>query len=67
MSDIKEKIELHGSLDYIIHCASITASKEFVDKPVDVIKTLVFGTIDTLELAKEKQVDGYIYLSSMDI
>ena len=42
------------SIDYIIHGASQTASKEFVTHPVETIQTSVLGTINTLEFAKRK-------------
>lgn len=55
------------SIDYIIHGACPTASKYFVEYPVEVIKTSVNGTMNVLELAKEKAVKGFVYLSSMEV
>lgn len=59
--------ELEDKIDYIIHGASPTASKFFVDKPVETIKTAVLGTMNLLEIAKENNVDGFIYMSSMEV
>lgn len=56
-----------GKIDYIIHGASPTASDYFMKRPVETIKTAIIGTMNLLELAKEKQVDGMVYLSSMEI
>ncbi len=55
------------SVDYIIHGASQTASKAFVEQPVETIQTAIYGTSRVLELAKEKQVCGITYLSSMEV
>lgn len=64
--DITEKIAVSGNVDYIIHAASPTSSKFFVDCPVETILAAVNGTNRILELAKEKEVRGMVYLSSME-
>ena len=56
-----------GKIDYIIHGASQTASKEFVSHAVETIDTAITGTKNLLELAKEKKVKGFIYMSSMEM
>lgn len=53
-------------VDYIIHAASPTASKFFVDYPVETILTAVNGTRNILEFAKDKKSSGVVYLSSME-
>lgn len=53
-------------IDYIIHGASQTASAAFVRNPVETIETAVTGTKNLLELAKNKKVDSFVYLSSME-
>jgi len=55
------------NVDYIIHGASKTASMSFIKEPVETIKTALLGTINLLELAKEKTVSGFVYLSSMEV
>lgn len=64
--DILAPIPVEGKLDYIIHGASVTASKEFVDRPVETILTTLKGTENLLNLAREKQVESMVYLSSME-
>lgn len=54
-------------IDYIIHGASPTGSKTFLEQPVDVLNTLISGTKNILELAKTKKVTSMIFLSSMEI
>ena len=55
------------NIDYIIHAASPTKSKFFVEKPVETLKTAVSGTMNMLELAKNSNVKSFIYLSSMEM
>ena len=59
--------ELNMPVDYIVHGASPTASAFFVEHPVKTIKTAVLGTMNLLELAVKKQVQGFVYLSSMEV
>ena len=54
-------------VDYIIHGASPTASLFFVEHPVETIQIAVQGTSNLLDLAKEKAVKSFIYLSSMEV
>lgn len=67
VSDINKKISFDGEVNYIIHGASITSSKMFVENPVDTIDTAIFGTKNILEFAKNNNVEKVIYLSSMEI
>ena len=54
-------------IDYIIHGASQTASKEFIAHTVETIQTSIIGTQNLLELAKTKKVCSFVYLSSMEV
>lgn len=65
--DILKPLNINKNLDYIIHAASVTSSKDFVTKPVETIETIVIGTKNILELAKIKKVKGLVYLSSMEV
>lgn len=65
--DIQEEVEIDQPIDYIIHTASKTASKSFVDEPVETIRVAVQGTINMLELAKKKKILGFVYTSSMEV
>ena len=55
------------NLDYIIHAASETSSRAFVDRPVEVIATALDGTTRMLKLAMLNRVKGFVYLSSMEV
>ena len=53
-------------VDYIIHLASPTASKFFVENPVETLRTAIEGTTAVLEYAKEAKVKGVVYASSLE-
>lgn len=65
--DINCPIVMDEAVDYIIHGASATSSKFFVEKPVETIDTALNGTRNLLEFAKEKQVKSVVYLSSLEV
>ena len=58
---------IDAPIDYIIHGASQTASKAFVEQPVETIQTAIYGTNNVLRLAQKKQVQSFVYLSSMEV
>lgn len=59
--------EIDGDIDYIVHMASPTSSKFFINNTVETMQTAVQGTINILEMAKHKRVKGLVYLSSMEV
>lgn len=65
--DVEYSIDVPCKVDFIIHGASPTTSGYFVENPVETIKTSVTGTINMLELGKRNQVEGFIYLSSVEV
>ncbi len=68
VGDVCDKITgIQENIDYIIHAASQTSSKAFIETPLDIINISLQGTKNTLELAREKQVKNYIFLSTMEV
>lgn len=65
--DVQSDFNIPDKIDFIIHGASPTASRYFIEHPVETIKTSVDGTIRMLELAKKNVAEGFVYLSSMEI
>lgn len=59
--------EIVEPVDYIVHGACPTASAYFVEHPVETVATIVDGTRNALELAREKRVRGMVHLSSMEV
>ncbi|WP_407812958.1 NAD-dependent epimerase/dehydratase family protein, partial [Staphylococcus aureus] len=45
----------------------VTSSLDFVQKPVNTFNTVVLGTQNILEFAKDKNVEGMLYLSSLEV
>lgn len=67
VQDITKRIKYKGDIDFIIHAASVTSSKDITEKPVETINSIVLGTENVLEFAKEKNVKSIVYLSSMEV
>lgn len=67
VQNILEPLKINEPIDYIIHGASITGSKDFVDYPVETIQTALKGTENILNLAKDKNIKGMVYLSSLEV
>ena len=60
-----QPLSVKDKIDFILHTASITASKEMVQNPDKVLSLALVGTQKALELAKEKGAK-LVYLSSME-
>ena len=58
--------ETTDDYDYIIHCASPTASKYFVSNPVETLSFNIATTTAIMEYAKKHNVKGVLFLSSLE-
>ncbi len=67
IQDINQRISTSRKVDYIIHAASTTSSKDFVEKPVETIYTALNGTRNVLEFTKNKRIASIVYLSSLEV
>ena len=67
VQDVSQPIELDAPVHFIIHAASQASPKYYSIDPVGTINANVLGTINTLNLAKEKKAEGYLYFSSGDV
>ena len=67
VSDICDLKAEQIGVDYIIHAASQTSSKAFVNQPVETINTAIKGTAAVLEFARVNKVKSFVYLSSMEV
>lgn len=67
LADVTAPFECPVHVDYIIHGASITGSKDFVTNPVDTISTALAGTENMLRLAVKQKPEGFLYLSSLEV
>ena len=64
--DVLNLPELAEPVDYVIHGASVTSSKAFVEQCVETIDIAVNGTMNMLRFAQKKNVRSFVYLSSME-
>ena len=55
VTDVCDKIDVEGPVDYVIHAASQASPKYFGADPVGTLSANVFGTQNLLELAREKK------------
>lgn len=67
VSDIREKLNYDNKIDYVIHCANVTSSKDMVEKPVETSLIAIDGTKNILDFAKEKRMESLIFLSSLEV
>ena len=56
-----------GSVDYLVHAASETSSRAFVENPDGVRRVIVEGTRNVLAFAKAAQVKSMVYLSTFEV
>lgn len=63
----KDSIKTEQPIDYIVHAAAVTTSKDMVAYPVDNIMISVSGTRNVLEFARLNNVKAVVYLSSMEV
>ena len=62
-----EEFEIGNKVDYIVHLASPTNSKYFVEKPVDTLLSNIDGYCGLLKLAKKQSVKKFIGISTMEV
>lgn len=67
VGSVEDKVVLPNEIDYVIHGASVTSSKAFIEKPVDVIRTAINGTWNMLDIANQSNCSSFVYLSSMEV
>lgn len=67
VADVTKDIPDVGDIDYIIHAASPASPLIMQKQPVETIAANTIGTFKTLELAKEKNAEGYLFISSREI
>lgn len=65
--DVTEPLEIPGDVHYVIHAASPASPLIMQDKPVETIAANTLGAFNTLKLAKEKDAEGYLFISSREI
>lgn len=67
IGDVRTPIDCPTPVDFIIHGASVTASKEMVTRPVESIATSIQGTQNILQFAVDQKITSIVYISSMEM
>ncbi len=65
--DVTDLLSLPERVDFIVHGASVTSSRDFVERPVDTLQTAALGTQRILDLARASSVRSLVHLSSMEV
>lgn len=67
VQDVCQPIVTDKKADYIIHCASNAAPREYSMYPVETMKTNFYGTMNLLDYAKSVDAEGFLYVSTIEI
>lgn len=67
VQDVCQPLPTDKKADFIIHCASNAAPKEYSMYPVETMKTNFFGTINLLDYAKAVNASSFLYVSTIEI
>lgn len=66
-ADITKQHMIKESVDYIIHAAGLASPVYYQKFPIETIESAIYGAKNLLELAKKKNVKGYLFFSSSEI
>ena len=66
-SELDGPFAIAQDIHYIIHAASLAAPQHYQVCPIEVLKPNTIGNYYLLELAAEKNVEGYLFFSTGDI
>lgn len=66
VQDITQPLKIEENIDYIFHFASPTSSLAFVNKPTETFNSIVLGTKNILEAAKEKNAK-VLFTSTLEV
>lgn len=67
IQDVCEPINIPDRVDIIIHAASQASPKYYGIDPVGTINPNIIGTTNLLKLAKEKQIENFLFFSSAEV
>ena len=67
VQDVCAPLPTDKKADYIIHCASNAAPKEYSMYPVETMKTNFSGTLNLLDYAKAVDASGFLYVSTIEV
>ena len=65
--DVQAAWAVDEPVHFVVHGASLTASRDFITNPVETLTTTLGGTTRVLELAREQQVESVLHLSTVEV
>jgi len=65
--DIRLPILIREKVDYVIHAAGLASPYYYQKYPLETIESAVIGAKNLLELARSKNVKGFLFFSSSEI
>lgn len=66
-ADVVKPFQVRGKLDYIVHAASIASPAFYRKYPIETIEANVLGLRNLLELARDKDLRGFLFFSSSEV
>lgn len=67
VQDVIDNINIEDKVDYVIHAAGVASPKIMKIDPVGTNLANTLGTINTLNLAREKNAKCYLFISSREV
>lgn len=65
--DVCQPLEFEGEIDFVIHAASNASPYHIKHEPVEIIQANVLGTMNLLELVKNKRVKNFLFMSTREV
>ena len=65
--DVNNELKLESDVNYVIHLASNTHPLAYASEPIKTITTNIIGTYNLLNFAVSKNVDRFLFASSVEI
>lgn len=65
--DVRTPVTFEEDVDYLIHCASNAAPKEYAEDPVGTMNTNFAGTQNLLEYSIEHVKNKFLYVSTIEV
>lgn len=65
--DVSQPFTYEGNVDFMIHAASPASPLIMKNQPVETVAANALGAYYTLQLAKEKKAEEYVFISSREI
>lgn len=66
-ADVRERLRLPDSADYVIHAASQASPKYFGKDPTGTLEANVLGATHLLQWSRDRAVKGFLYFSSSEV